>query len=933
MARDGAARARARANARHRANDDAIIRTRDELRESPSPDVVVAAAAAAASGAFGVQTARTALEVVVVDDELDVGERGDDDESARTRDSSSARRDARASGPPTPRGLTLKTKPPATEASAERSVTFDSPLATRSPKDGEIENDELYFTRESNFEFDARVGEALDVIDEDESPFSHASEYPPTYHEAKIAKRELELEAYSDANTVTALSSSEDEGAGYAYDVMGFEISQAARGAEEAARTSRAEHRSRQGEYLEVYRKCAPKQQKIGGDACLALAVNGVHPGHRAEIWAEKLKAHVKQNASGVSFVQYVEQARSTLSEDEIKLIENDARAVFPTHPRFCVDLEGGAIGQHSRQSSTHSFASAASGSGYVEHSSVGYCLIGTLQNILIAASARSPHGYCAGFVVPAAMMLLLTEDEEASFWMLAGFVEDVVPHVVSRSMIPLYSEGKCVDLEINLTEPELYAHCMAANCRPAVVVAGLLTRLGIGVLPTESALRLWDALILEGGHILTPFATLALKAFKPILLNADAKSLCDVFDNCAARMHEVSDALLDAIIIGRDAPSKFDSLSIRVAERAVTADALNDVNSFQELLEQLKNQPKSSEISRNSLDHITRVSYAYDEFCDVDTPVDKEYQTRKISDAFDAVVKLRGDNADAAGAPSVSYEELIKVFRVKPATSSTLKMLAVSGATVEERVRKFILGEGGIESGKPPSEKAIKMALFVANSVLPTQRLSGAPVESAILGELATSSTENWFGEMRMGARSALILANFTIPMFSRGTSSNAFDVTIIGSRAKIRSGDESPRSLAGAFDMVSHTQYSCLVQTADGPPFIVNKRFNDFKRLHETLQAGGCYNCMHLSRNVIGSDVGLSVDPHVVAYRTVTLQRYLDQLNACGLLKVHLTLRTFLGLDEPKRKISRMRALCSGALCAPLAKCDLFGFFKSRP
>lgn len=177
------------------------------------------------------------------------------------------------------------------------------------------------------------------------------------------------------------------------------------------------------------------------------------------------------------------------------------------------------------------------------------------------------------------------------------------------------------------------------------------------------------------------------------------------------------------------------------------------------------------------------------------------------------------------------------------------------------------------------------------------------------------------------------MILANFTIPMFSRGTSSNAFDVTIIGSRAKIRSGDESPRSLAGAFDMVSHTQYSCLVQTADGPPFIVNKRFNDFKRLHETLQAGGCYNCMHLSRNVIGSDVGLSVDPHVVAYRTVTLQRYLDQLNACGLLKVHLTLRTFLGLDEPKRKISRMRALCSGALCAPLAKCDLFGFFKSRP
>jgi hypothetical protein len=182
----------------------------------------------------------------------------------------------------------------------------------------------------------------------------------------------------------------------------------------------------------------------------------------------------------------------------------------------------------------------------------------------------------------------------------------------------------------------------------------------------------------------------------------------------------------------------------------------------------------------------------------------------------------------------------------------------------------------------------------------------------------------------MRMGARSGLILANFTVPLFRRGTSTNAFDVTVVASRVK--SNNESPRALANAFDIVAHTEYSCLVQTADGAPYIIKKRFNDFKRLHEMLNAGGCYNCMHLSKNIIGSDVGLSVDPHVVACRTVTLQRYLDQLTACGLPKVHMTLRAFLGLDEPRTKISRLRSFCA---CAPLAKCDFFGLFgnSSRP
>ena len=145
--------------------------------------------------------------------------------------------------------------------------------------------------------------------------------------------------------------------------------------------------------------------------------------------------------------------------------------------------------------------------------------------------------------------MLLLTDDEEASFWMLAGLTEDVLSSFISRSAINLYSEAKYVDLEISLNDPEFTAFLNKGECRPSVVVAGFLTRFGLGTLPTESVLRLWDALILEGGEILAPFSILVLKSVKDELMNTDPTTVCDSFDAAAANMFDIGDIIMDAIV------------------------------------------------------------------------------------------------------------------------------------------------------------------------------------------------------------------------------------------------------------------------------------------------------------------------------------------------------------------------------------------------
>ena len=110
----------------------------------------------------------------------------------------------------------------------------------------------------------------------------------------------------------------------------------------------------------------------------------------------------------------------------------------------------------------------------------------------------------------------------------------------------------------------------------------GIPDEIRLGTLPTESVLRLWDALILEGGEILAPFSILVLKSVKDELMNTDPTTVMYSLTSSAANMFDIGEIIMDAIVSARDLSGKFDSLSIRLGEREVTADVLNNLNSFQ---------------------------------------------------------------------------------------------------------------------------------------------------------------------------------------------------------------------------------------------------------------------------------------------------------------------------------------------------------------
>ena len=216
-----------------------------------------------------------------------------------------------------------------------------------------------------------------------------------------------------------------------------------------------------------MYRNVPAKQRCVGGDACLALAVNGVHQASRRNLGGKaqgapqaKFEHAIVLSILGIGQRVFDGKGARTHRRRRPSRVSDASIVLHAREAREASDDE------MSTSSASHTFAHLAKNFQFDPQGSTIKDVPEILTNILIAAAERSPHGYCRGFVVPAAVMLLLTDDEEASFWMLAGLTEDVLSSFISRSAINLYSEAKYVDLEISLNEPELTAFLNKGECR-----------------------------------------------------------------------------------------------------------------------------------------------------------------------------------------------------------------------------------------------------------------------------------------------------------------------------------------------------------------------------------------------------------------------------------------------------------------------------------
>lgn len=122
------------------------------------------------------------------------------------------------------------------------------------------------------------------------------------------------------------------------------------------------------------------------------------------------------------------------------------------------------------------------------------------LYNVLIAYSNSNRRiGYCQGFNYIAGLIMIVTKDEEATFWLLRHLVEYVAPDYHTKTMTGLVTDIGVLCELVRAEVPEVYAHVKRLNLSWAVIVTKWFICLYAEVLPAETVLRIWDCVFAEG--------------------------------------------------------------------------------------------------------------------------------------------------------------------------------------------------------------------------------------------------------------------------------------------------------------------------------------------------------------------------------------------------------------------------------------------------
>ena len=185
-------------------------------------------------------------------------------------------------------------------------------------------------------------------------------------------------------------------------------------------------------------------------------------------------------------------------------------------------------------------------------------------------------------------VLLLETDDEENAFWMLAAFCEDVAPWAFTAGALPFLAECATLDRAVAAEMPALDARLRrAAAVRPSLLCAGWLTKFGVSVLPGESALRLLDAIVLEGSDVL-PQAVLAfLRAHGDQILTRGkgcGAALLRRRDDVAAGSFVFDEVVEDAVHSARCARESPAWCRLRADARAAVHSRASALGSLREL-------------------------------------------------------------------------------------------------------------------------------------------------------------------------------------------------------------------------------------------------------------------------------------------------------------------------------------------------------------
>ncbi|XP_023691112.1 growth hormone-regulated TBC protein 1-A isoform X1 [Paramormyrops kingsleyae] len=159
-------------------------------------------------------------------------------------------------------------------------------------------------------------------------------------------------------------------------------------------------------------------------------------------------------------------------------------------------------------------------------------CLQKTLFNVLLAYGHHDKAvGYCQGMNFIAGYLIIITKDEEKSFWLLDALLGRILPDYYTPAMLGLKTDQEVLGELVRVKVPAVWQAMTEHNVMWTLVVSRWFICLFIDVLPVETVLRIWDSLFYEGSKIIFRVALTLIKHNEALILQARSfPDICDHF-------------------------------------------------------------------------------------------------------------------------------------------------------------------------------------------------------------------------------------------------------------------------------------------------------------------------------------------------------------------------------------------------------------------
>ncbi|XP_074243516.1 growth hormone-regulated TBC protein 1 isoform X2 [Saimiri boliviensis] len=159
-------------------------------------------------------------------------------------------------------------------------------------------------------------------------------------------------------------------------------------------------------------------------------------------------------------------------------------------------------------------------------------CLQETLYNVLLAYGHHNQAvGFCQGMNFIAGYLILITNNEEESFWLLDALVGRILPDYYTPAMLGLKTDQEVLGELVRAKLPAVGALMEQLGVLWTLVVSRWFICLFVDVLPVETVLRIWDCLFNEGSKIIFRVALTLIKQHQEFILEATSiPDICDKF-------------------------------------------------------------------------------------------------------------------------------------------------------------------------------------------------------------------------------------------------------------------------------------------------------------------------------------------------------------------------------------------------------------------